>query len=133
MDEQNPISDDYLIQAARRRLLRMLEKEGGDAASIVNNVYGGGGSGGGAAGGGGGGGLGGMLEAMGGGGEDPFDYFVDIKREDLPDINPATGKPLGWKKTVHRFRSPTTPRGSYGKKKDPMTYHPVDPMDPGAP
>jgi hypothetical protein len=112
MDDQQPISDDYLIQAARRRLLRQLEQEGGGAASIVNNVYGG-------PLGGGGGGMGGMMEAMGGGGgEDPFDYFVDINRRDVEE--PAgldeNGQPImkkvGWDKRVHRFRG--------SKKKDPM-------------
>jgi len=113
---ESPISDDYLIQAARRRLARMLEQEGGDASAIVNNVYGGSPGGGG---GGGGGGLGGMIEAMGGGGgEDPFDYFVDINRRDVEE--PAgldeNGQPImkkvGWDKRVHRFRG--------SKKKDPM-------------
>jgi hypothetical protein len=37
-----------------------------------------------------------------------WDYYVDIQREDLPEINPETGKPLGWKKKVHRY---TTKRG----------------------
>lgn len=37
-----------------------------------------------------------------------WDYYVDITREDLPEINPDTGKPRGWKKKVHRY---TTKKG----------------------
>jgi hypothetical protein len=36
---------------------------------------------------------------------DDFEYYVDIDREDKA-INPETGKPSGWKKSVHWFRSP---------------------------
>lgn len=129
MDEQSPITDDFLIQAARRSLLRRLEQGGGgDAERIVNNIYGGGGAG------GGGGGMGGMLEAMGGSGggaEDPFDYFVEINRRDVEapggvdeEGNPIMKK-IGWDKSVHRFRG--------SKKKAPMSYLPVDPADPGVP
>ena len=42
------------------------------------------------------------------------DYFVEIVREDLPEINEATGKPMGWKKKVHRY---TTELGKDPKKK----------------
>ena len=88
---EDPVLDDAaLIRAARKRLLRMLEAEESPTASIVNNVgYGGGGSG--------------LMEKMGTT-DDPSDreYFVDILREDLPEINEATGKPKGWKKSVHR-------------------------------
>jgi hypothetical protein len=37
------------------------------------------------------------------------DYWVEITREDLDEINPATKKPKGWKKKVKRY---TTPRGT---------------------
>ncbi len=84
------LDDAQLIQAARKRLLRMLEAEGGGGSPVTNNVYGGGGHG-------------GLTEQMQGADSDPDrDYFVDITREDLPEINPATKKPMGWKKSVHR-------------------------------
>jgi hypothetical protein len=75
-------------------------------AHIINNVYGGAGGHGGA------GGGGGVMDRLGGGGgggsahdgEDPFDYLVDITREDLPGVSEVTGKPPGWKKKVHRYR-----------------------------
>jgi hypothetical protein len=61
------------------------------------------------------------MDRMGGGGstpagegEDPFSYFVKVTRKDLPDINPATGKPMGWEKTVHRYKQE---RGEEEKKK----------------
>lgn len=104
MDEDQ-ITDQMLIAAARKRLLAELGG-GGDASRIVNNIYGGGSSG-------MGGGGGGLFDSLTGGeaspaggqpGEDPFDYFVDITRKDLPEINEATGKPIGWEKRVHRFR-----------------------------
>lgn len=115
MDEDQ-ISDQMLIAAARKRLLAELAGGGGggDAARIVNNVYGaGGGSGGG----------GGVFEGLqgggaGGGGEDPFDYFVDITRENVPEggQNPLDPDQTlaggGWAKRVHRFRG--------SKKKAPM-------------
>lgn len=106
----DPISDEMLIAAARKRLMDELAggSGGGDSARIVNNVYG--------AGGGGQLGGGGMLEGMTGGGgqggEDPFDYFVDIERRDVTD--PLSGEKIGWDKKVHRFRgskkkAPTDP------------------------
>lgn len=103
--EEDPLGDAALIKAARKRLLAELDPElrkaesSANRASVVNNVYGGGhGSGG-----------GGLMDqlggaAQGGSGEDPFDYFVNIQRKDLPDVNPVTGKPAGWEKTVHRYR-----------------------------
>ena len=98
--EEDPYSDAALIRAARKRLLSELEpamkkaESSANHASVVNNVYGGGH----------GAGDGGLMDRMGGGGstpagegEDPFSYFVDVTRKDLPDINPATGKPMDGK------------------------------------
>ncbi len=96
---------DQLNAAIRKRLLAEIEQgRGGSGQSVVNNVYGGGAP---AAGGGG------IREMMGS--PEDRDYFVDIEREDLPDINPATGKPKGWKKKVHRF---STGRGEDPEKKN---------------
>jgi len=104
------MSDDYnkqLQEAIRRRLLEEIGSSRGGQA-ITNNVYGGGLTG-------------GVRGQMSGEGEDmPMpkderDYFVDILREDLPEINEATGKPKGWRKKVHRF---TTARGEDPEKKN---------------
>lgn len=95
------VTAEAIKQAILRRHLEELQQRQQEA-SIVNNLYGGGGGG------------GGMREQMGGGGgESPedHDYFVDITREDLPKINKATGKPMGWHKKVHRF---ATPKGAGG-------------------
>ncbi len=91
---KDPYDDSALIKAARKRILAELEAKGG-AAGITNNVYGGGSGG-------------GLMERMNGAeGEDPSlrDYFVDISREDMPEINEKTGKPKGWNKKVHRHTS----------------------------
>jgi hypothetical protein len=117
VEEEDPLSDAALIRAARKRLLSELEpamkkaESSANHASVVNNVYGGGH----------GAGDGGLMDRMGGGGstpagegEDPFSYFVDVTRKDLPDINPATGKPMGWEKSVHRYKQK---RGEEEKKK----------------
>lgn len=89
--------DAALIRAARKRIMRELEaQQAGGGSPITNNVFSGGG----------GGIAPGLMERMNGAeAEDPSlrDYLVDITREDLPDINPATGKPVGWKKSVHRY------------------------------
>lgn len=93
---EDELSDQALIRAARRRLLSEISQKA-NAQSVINNVYGGGG---------------GVMDRLGGApmtppsspDEDPYDYLVDITREDLPDVNPATGKPKGWKKSVHRYR-----------------------------
>jgi hypothetical protein len=46
-----------------------------------------------------------------------FDYMVSIDRRDSPDINPATGKPNGWTKNVHRYRTPKGEgKDKHGKK-----------------
>ncbi len=88
------IGDDELVQAVRQRLLRELaEKQEAHQISNVINNHGGGSHG------------GGLMEAMhGGGGEDPMEYLVDIEKHDIP--GPEGGKPVGWKKSVHRHRSP---------------------------
>lgn len=108
VEEEDPLSDAALIKAARKRLLAELEpaarkaESAANRASVVNNIYGSGGGGGG----------GGLMDRMGGSpatpsaeGDDPYSYFVDVMRKDLPDINPATGKPAGWSKSVHRYKT----------------------------
>lgn len=94
------LDDAALVRAARKRLLGELSGKAGSKAkkadavqSIINN-YGGGG----------------VMDHLatrtpvgGEPGEDPYDYFVDISRKDL-GINPETGKPIGWEKSVHRHR-----------------------------
>ncbi len=88
-----PLTEMDLVEAAKRRILRELERE--QAAQVVNNLTQGGGMGGGQS--------QSIQDMMGSGTPEDWDYFVDITREDLPDVNPATGKPKGWKKSVHRF------------------------------
>ena len=88
------LDDAALIAALRRRMLDELERRD-DIKPIVNNIYGHG--------------VGGLMgEAYQGDPEnrDDYDYFVDIMRKDLEDKDPETGKPLGWEKKVHRYRSP---------------------------
>ena len=94
VDSDMTPDDQAIIAAVRRRLLQEIENKG-QTSSIINNVYG----------------TGRDPEAGAGdvrgmmlGGEDPFDYMVDIERRDLPDINPETGKPMGWTKKVRRYR-----------------------------
>ena len=93
MDDQ--LTDDMLLQAVRKRIRDELLGGKKSNASIVNNVYGGhpdqakeGGI---------------LSDQMGNqmGGEDPFDYFVDIERRDQVD---PEGNKLGWDKKVHRYR-----------------------------
>ena len=94
-DEYN----DMLRQAIRDRILSEVKKPR-DVERIVNNVYGGAidregrnqglGSG--------------VMGEMGA--DDDREYTVDITREDLPELNPLTGKPKGWKKTVVRKSQP---------------------------
>lgn len=97
-------------QAVQERILDEIRaKAAQQQASVVNNVYGNH-----QAGGGGGGGSDpvsgrGIMDMM-----DPeaFDYKVHIKRDALRDdagniiYDPKTGKPVGWDKSVHRYRSP---------------------------
>ena len=93
--KRGEVGDDQLIQAVRKRLLRdIAEKhEAQHISNVINNHQGGG--------------HGGLMEAMNGGQhEDPalFDYMVDIEKHDIPGAE--GGKPVGWKKSVHRHRSP---------------------------
>lgn len=103
------VSDSHLIEALRKRMLRDIESQNDRGAVNVNvgNVshgtpYG----------------IRGAMNAPNSEHiddaltnvqatekPDDFEYYVDIDREDKP-INPETGKPSGWKKSVHRFRSP---------------------------
>ncbi len=119
MDEDQ-ISDQMLIEAARKRLMQELAGGGGgQSPKIMNNIYG---AGGGQPPGGGGMFEGGMGGGGGqGGGEDPFDYFVDIERRDVfgdpVDTKDAKGNvvgsytpKLGWDKKVHRFRGSKGPK-----------------------
>lgn len=100
-----PITDEVLLDAIRKRYLREIEKES-QAANIQNIINNAPAS------------APGMAAAMGGVTPEDAEYFVDITREDLPDINPATGKPMGWKKGVHRYkRKPGEPMPE--KKKGP--------------
>jgi hypothetical protein len=109
--------DEYqeiLRQAIRDRILSEVRQPKG-FERIVNNVYGGPiageknqGLG------------GGVVGEMGGMSPDDREYFVDIMREDLPEINPETGKPKGWRKSVRRYTKPAgSPMGEPedGKKK----------------
>jgi hypothetical protein len=114
--EEDPLSDTALLRAVRQRLLEQVQAKH-EAQALTNNIYNSPATGGHAGAGGvmgelGGGGGG--VSPGGGNGEDPWDYMVDITRRDLPDINPHTGKPAGWEKTVRRHR---TPKG-HDKKKD---------------
>ena len=102
MDEEE--YNQMLRQAIRDRILNEV-RQPRDVERIVNNVYGGPltsdrnqGLGGGV--------TGEMSEGMT---PEDRDYFVDIMREDLPEINPATGKPRGFKKKVQRY---TTAKGA---------------------
>lgn len=93
--EDDPLSDQALVRAARKRLLAEIERKEAQSA-IVNNVYGSGG---------------GVSERLGindlappaAGEDDPYGYYVDIIRRDLADKDPDTGKPVGWEKKVHRY------------------------------
>jgi hypothetical protein len=108
MDEEE--YNQMLRQAIRDRILSEVRKPR-EVDRVVNNVYGG------------------PLtsdknQGLGGGvtGEmapEDLDYLVDITREDLPELNPLTGKPKGWKKTVVRRTQPrgTTPPASDPEKK----------------
>jgi hypothetical protein len=91
------VTDEMLIEALREKILREIQKEQ-NAQAITQNIYGPGQQ------------VQGIPERMQLGPqeelpEDLFDYFVDITREDLPEVNPVTSKPLGWKKSVHRYRT----------------------------
>ena len=103
------LNDEMLVAAMRQRLLDEIQKRQ-EHQAIINNVYGGGSHEKPAS--------MGVADQLGsaGDGEDPYDYFVDITRKDLPEINPQTGKPMGWEKSVHRHRQkkkiePLRPKG----------------------
>lgn len=99
------VSDQALLSAVRQRILAEIQKKQEQHhAAITNNVYG---HGGGTAEQSQHGMSQGVADQLGNStnAEDPYDYFVDITREDLPNINPATGKPAGWKKSVQRYRT----------------------------
>lgn len=87
---QDPDFNAEITKRIRERLLHAMEAE--KASAIVNNVtqnaHGGGG----------------LMEHMGS--PEDADYAVDIERRDLPEINPETGRPMGWTKKVTRTRVP---------------------------
>lgn len=99
--------NELLRQAIRDRILNEVKRPR-DVEKVINNVYGG------------------PLtteknQGLGGGvmaemSPEDRDYWVEITREDLDEINPATKKPKGWTKKVKRY---TTPRGA-------------EPFDPGS-
>lgn len=77
-------TDADLLAAVRRRILREIEKnESSPSMSAPSRE-------------------GSSIQDMMSGNPEDWDYYVDITREDLPEINPATKKPVGWKKSVHR-------------------------------
>lgn len=89
--------ENVLRQAIQQRILEEIQRKEA-AHQVVNNVYGQSGAAAPHA--------HGVSEQMGGMSPEDYDYLVDITRSDLPEINPATKKPMGWKKTVHRYASP---------------------------
>jgi hypothetical protein len=96
-------TDEAMLQAIRRRLMDEISRTSGSSERIVNNVYGGSPFG--------------LVERLGQegpepGAPDPYEYMVDIDREDVKD--PETGEKVGWKKKVRRYRTAT---GMPGEKK----------------
>lgn len=105
----DPLSDAALLKAVRQRILGELGERHA-TPSIINNAYGGSSHAGAPD-------TAGVMGILGGGaggagGEDPWDYSVDIRRDD--NIDPVTGKKTGWNKTVRRHR---TPKDSEHEKK----------------
>lgn len=98
MARNKNIDDNVLLAAVRQRILDDIGRKQ-ESQGIVNNIYGGGSPGGHIP-------MRGVSDQLGDApeGEDPYDYFVDITRRDLDEVNPNTGKPAGWKKSVHRHR-----------------------------
>ena len=95
----NAPGDEDLIRAIRRRLLAEIEKQDSGMDRIVNNVYGGPGMAGKEPSGGG------VFDQLQGqdGGDDPFQYYVDIARRNVTDPeNPD--KVIGWDKSVKRYK-----------------------------
>lgn len=86
-----PITDEVLLDAIRKRYLREIEKE--TQAANINNIINNSPAS-----------APGMAAAMGGVTPDDDEYFVDITRTDLPEINPITKKPIGWNKKVRRYK-----------------------------
>ena len=111
---KRPITDAVLLEAIRQRMMDEIGKQ--HESNVINNLIGGSsdalpatrGARGVSE-------FAGQATSSGAEGLSPedYDYLVDITREDLPEINPATGKPMGWKKTVHRYRE------EKGKKNPP--------------
>jgi len=108
-EQDETLSDQALIAAIRKRLLE--EISGGrasDSERIVNNVYGSMPQG------------GGLVDRLyqgqmdpqgeGQGGEDPYEYYVDIDRTNKYDPEDPS-RTIGWEKNVRRYR----------EKKNPMT------------
>lgn len=88
-------SDEALIRAIRKRLLDEIStRNAGASERIVNNVYGAGPTG-----------LVDRLYQSQLGqqpdGEDPYEYYVDIERDDKLDDE---GNKIGWTKNVRRYR-----------------------------
>lgn len=109
---EEDFSDEAMLAAIRKRLMDEISRSAGGSERIVNNVYGASPFG--------------LVERLnadsvqgagpdinryGGEGEDPYEYMVDIDREDK--IGPE-GEKIGWTKKVRRYRTLT---GSPGEKK----------------
>ncbi len=103
---EDDFSDEAMLAAIRKRLMDEIARKG-QGEKIVNNVYGGSPYG--------------LVERLGrdaaegggaGAGEpDPYEYMVDIDREDVMNDK---GEKTGWRKKVRRYRTLT---GSPGEKK----------------
>ena len=106
--KKQPITDAVLLEAIRQRMMDEIGKQ--RETNVINNLIGGGSDALPAVRGSRGVGefVGQANPSSAGEGLSPedMDYLVDITREDLPGLNPDTGKPRGWKKTVHRYRAP---------------------------
>lgn len=111
---RNKVDDARLVAAMRQRILDEINRRQ-EAHTLVNNIYGNNAGGPGES-------SHGVADQLGHSTseQDPYDYFVDITKEDMP-VDPKTGKSPGWKKGVHRHReekkkmmgenSPQTPLG----------------------
>ena len=105
------ITDEAIMDAIREQMLARIKSQ--NDARTVNYMLGGGQSG----------AKGGVFETLGAPSaspvtpdEDPdLDYFVDILKND--NIDPETGKSIGWKKKVHRYASPRGETPPTPKKK----------------
>ena len=108
------ITDDIMLDALKKRVLREIERSNAGLSGPVFNNYAGASP------------AGGPLHGISELGSqshneqidpDLYDYMVDITREDLPDINPATGKPVGWKKSVKSYRAAKQEPPTHKKKR----------------